>query len=138
MLKSCLPVKPDVSAQWPARLQAALANVPFIERVDVHQDLRVARDEVDGKADVVVSGADSWTLLSEVKSSGQPRHARDAAARLNRAARAYPGHVYSVVVAPFLSPDSQDLLREEGLGWLDMAGNSRLSFGGIHIEQDKT
>ena len=137
MLKASSSVKSrEPPTTWPDRLREVLRHVPIVEVLAVRQESADLRELVDAEVDLKVANK-VWTLLIETKSSGQPRHVREAAARLGRALAADRRRVYGAVVAPFLSAQSQEILRTEGLGWLDLAGNSQLSFGGLHIEIDK-
>lgn len=90
----------------------------------------------DFEIDLVVHNV-RWKLLVEVKSSGEPRSVREAAWRLHCALRGLPASTYGIVAAPYLSVAAQEILREGGFGWLDMAGNCRIAFDGIHIDIEK-
>jgi hypothetical protein len=78
-----------------------------------------------------------WTLVCEVKSSGQPRNIRMAAWQAKDfAQRAGPGaNIYPVVVAPFISAKTGEICKEMGVGYADLAGNCRLAFGNVYIEK---
>jgi hypothetical protein len=39
------------------------------------------------------------------------------------------------LIAPYLSPESQALCREQGVGFLDFEGNARLVFDGVFVER---
>ncbi len=74
-------------------------------------------------------------LICEYKSNGQPRHARSAILELrnylaHRAPLAIP-----VFIAPYVSPAVRQLCEEQGVGFLDLAGNARIAFGGVFIER---
>lgn len=71
-------------------------------------------------------------LVVEVRSSGQPRVARDAIGQLSIYKKYYPDS-YGVFMAPYVSPKSADLLSSEGIGYMDLAGNCRLEFGDVFI-----
>ena len=73
-------------------------------------------------------------MVLEVKSSGQPRIARTAAYQLARLRNQDPG-LYGVFAAPYISPQTAEICIQEKLGYLDLAGNCRLTFGQIYIEQ---
>jgi hypothetical protein len=75
-----------------------------------------------------------YTLVVEAKSSGQPRIARQAIDQLNAYERRSP-ITYSVFLAPYISETAANLCEEEGIGYIDLAGNCRLSFGQVYIEQ---
>ena len=74
-------------------------------------------------------------LLVDVKGSGQPRIVRDAVNQLLRYQSETSG-AYGVLVAPYISPQSARLCVENGIGYVDLAGNCRLSFGSVYVERD--
>jgi hypothetical protein len=73
-------------------------------------------------------------IVYRCKSSGQPRHAREAALLLQHFARQHP-NAYPVFVAPYVSPASGSICREYGVGYADLSGNCQLSFGPVYIER---
>jgi hypothetical protein len=75
------------------------------------------------------------TLGIEVKSSGEPRQVRTAIDRLRLITIVFQNS-YGVVVAPYISPEAADLCKAEGMGYVDLSGNCRLSFDGIYIERE--
>ncbi|MEJ1960406.1 MAG: type IV toxin-antitoxin system AbiEi family antitoxin [Gammaproteobacteria bacterium] len=82
--------------------------------------------EIDGKR---------FELLVEVKSTAQPRHVRPALLQLRHVAAQVGKAAVPVLVAPFLSDQSQALCREFEVGYLDFEGNAFLSFGSVFIER---
>ena len=81
---------------------------------------------------VFMRGEIRWVLLVEVIRSGEPARARDALARMGRVLRDWPEAI-PVLIAPYISPATALLCREEGACYLDLAGNGHLSFDGIYI-----
>lgn len=83
------------------------------------------------------SANQKWTLVCEVKSSGQPRNIRMAAWKAkNFAQHAGPdANMYPVVLAPFISAETGEICKEMGVGYADLAGNCRLAFGNVYIEK---
>jgi hypothetical protein len=76
-----------------------------------------------------------WTLVCDVKRLGQPRHVREAVYRLRHSIAMRSERIYGVFIAPYLSEESIAVLREESLGYLDLAGNCLLSFDSVFIER---
>jgi hypothetical protein len=74
-------------------------------------------------------------VVVEVKGSGQPRIVRDAVNQLLRY-QSETSRAYGVLVAPYISPQSARLCMENGIGYVDLAGNCRLSFGSVYVERD--
>lgn len=114
-------------------LLALLQQVPTITLVDIETEASNRDQGVDVVAHIEVGGK-PHTLVCEVKSTGQPRHVRTALLQLRNYA-AHHERSIPVFVAPYLSPESQALCREGGVGFLDLEGNVRIVFDGIFIER---
>lgn len=118
-------------------LYKALERLPAIKQVDIHGEPSLNR--FGPEALMSVRTADGTRNLQvELKSSGEPRFIREAAFRLGDWIRNKKDESYGIVIAPFISPDSRDILRKEHLGWFDLAGNCLISFDGIHLEISKS
>lgn len=132
MLKSAVSVK-EVEHQAAESLRRLLEQVPAIKV------LGVAHEEAgpDRGADFVVKidvAGRPHALNCEVRSSGQPRHARMALLQLRNSV-AHPSHgTTPIFIAPYLTPEVQALCRDQGAGFLDFHGNARVVFDGIFIE----
>jgi hypothetical protein len=74
-------------------------------------------------------------LICEVKGNGQPRYVRSAVAQLRNYIKHQQRDAYGVVIAPYFSPASQQICRDENIGFLDFEGNCRLVFNGVFIER---
>lgn len=70
----------------------------------------------------------------EVKGNGQPRIVRSAIYQLLRYRERNP-KTYCVIIAPYISSQSAEMCAEEGIGYVDFAGNCRLTFDRVYIEQ---
>ena len=142
MLKSVLNQgKSALEAEALLKVRELLRPVPF---VSLGADSKEPTDTTDHwRPDFVLdlkAGDDAWVLIGEVKSDGQPRYVRGAVLQLkdyvqrfvSAGANARP---YPVFVAPFVSPTSAEICKEAGVGFADLAGNCRLSFGRVYIEK---
>jgi hypothetical protein len=117
------------------RLGTALEGVPFLRPGKPSTQQSSNSSAPDLTLPIEVRGQ-SWTLVCEVKNSGQPRFVREGAFRLRKYLQALSSHhAYGVFVAPYLSEESAAILREESLGYLDFAGNCFLSFDGVFVER---
>jgi len=74
-----------------------------------------------------------YRLLIEAKNNGQPRFARTAAYELARVLKG-KSDVYGVFMAPYISPQVADICLKENIGYMDLAGNYRLTFGQVYLE----
>ena len=90
-------------------------------------------------ADIVLNlrtkAGSSSRIIAEVKSTGQPRVAREAVNNLLRLRSEYPD-AYGVFVAPDVSPEAAEICRKDDIGYLDLAGNCRLSFDQVFISRE--
>lgn len=120
----------DTAAQ---ALRKCLEDVPFLEEPRINKAIAQKLG-----VDLVVkvgSGEGRTSLLIEVNSNGELRYARMAALRLTRAVAEAPSS-YGVFMAPYISPRTASLCEEEGIGYIDFAGNCRLAFDNVFIRQE--
>jgi Transcriptional regulator, AbiEi antitoxin, Type IV TA system len=92
----------------------------------------------DQTVDVLIRfriGAEEKVLICETRPLGQPRHLREAVTRLRELRRQLPG-AYPVIAAPYVSPQSAALARQNGCGYVDLSGNCYLTFDNVHIEKE--
>ena len=127
----------DLKQQATEALLAYLEDISFVQDVEtvnqVTEQLSGA-SRPDSLIKLVLSEGEQILLLV-VKNSGQPRLAREAANHIFRYREAYPD-AYGVFVAPYISPRADAICREEGIGYIDLAGNCRLSFGQVYIKRE--
>ena len=74
-------------------------------------------------------------LVVEIKTSGQPRLAREAVNQILRYRDLFRDS-YGVFLAPYISPKAGEICRQEGIGYIDLAGNCYLCFDAVYIEQE--
>ena len=79
---------------------------------------------------------DTFDLIGEVRSSGQPRIAYSAIFHLQQLLVSYNTPTLPVFVAPFISKDVRDVCEREGVSYFDLAGNARIAFNGVYIERE--
>jgi hypothetical protein len=75
---------------------------------------------------VRASNGTSTTVAVEARRSFSPRDAELLFSGVARSLRALASHIPVLVVAPWLSPRTQELLAAENINYLDLAGNARL------------
>ncbi len=110
-----------------------LDQIPFVEDITILREQTLGDTRLDAVATVRIPGGDQRIII-ECKGLGQPRIARDAVNQLLRCLQDFPD-AYGVFAAPYISPGAAAICTGEGLGYLDLAGNCRLSFGQVHIEK---
>ena len=133
MLKKSILVKPlhDLAEQ---ALRKLLEQVHAIELKHIEHEPEGDGRGADLVAHVEAQGR-SHALVCEVKSSGQPRHVRMGLLELRDYLGRHAPDATPVLIAPYLSPQAQALCREQGAGFLDLEGNTRLQFGSVFIER---
>src|SRR5689334_22617979 len=113
-------------------LQDWLQKIPFVRVVkSVKQNQQPSGP--DFQADLRI-GDRSIKMLVEVKSNGQPRLARQAVYALKNWLADRPD-TYGIFIAPYISQEAAAIFRDEGIGYLDLAGNCHLSFDTVYIHQ---
>ncbi len=135
MLKALAPLK-DLESRAVEALRDTLSDVDPIHVDAIDREISVDGRHVDIVADITAFGR-RHRLVCEVKSSGQPRHVRNAVLQL----RNYLAHIPSsrdatpVLITTYLSAEAQAMCREADVGFLDLEGNVRIVFDGIFIER---
>jgi hypothetical protein len=113
-------------------LLKVLSEILFVQIENVQSECRI----MNFVADAVISlktPAGLTTLIVEVKTNGQPRFARKAAERIERMTREIQGS-YGIFMAPFISQETAAILEERNIGYMDLAGNCRISFWPVYIK----
>jgi hypothetical protein len=73
-------------------------------------------------------------IIVETKNNGEPRLARQAINQLIRYLELQPD-AYGIFVAPYISPKSDAICQEAGIGTIDLAGNCNISFDTVYIRR---
>ena len=115
-------------------LRACLQRAPFLEIESLEREVKVGDVCIDIVATVRIAKQRQRLALA-VKNNGQPRVARMAAYQLARV-QEDESDVYGVFAAPYISPQTAEICVKEKIGYLDIAGNCRLTFGQVYIEQE--
>jgi len=71
-------------------------------------------------------------LVFEFLSVGQPRYIREAVSQA-KAFASVISNSHAVIVAPYILDQSAGIMRSEGVGFFDLAGNCLLDFDGVFI-----
>ena len=133
MLTAELPLE-RIEGRAAEALRSLLESVPSLNIESIDFDANLAAKQIDVLAKVEAFGRHS-ILVCQVKSNGQPRHVRAAILQVQRYVELFGKDATPVIIAPFLSRESQALCREERVGFLDFEGNCRLLFDGMFIER---
>ncbi len=76
-----------------------------------------------------------YLLAAEVKDSGQPRFIQQGVNQLKLYQHENEEITYSVLLAPYISERSARICKDNGVGYVDLAGNCYLSFSSVLINK---
>ena len=116
-------------------LTATLRDIPFIKIKSLNKESKVRDVGVDALIRVKVGQGKPKLLVLEIKNNGQPRIIREAVNQLFRYQSKRSGS-YGIVAAPYISPISAGICKQEGMGYMDLAGNCRISFDNVYINRE--
>ena len=126
----------EVQSRADAVLQSCLEEVPFLSVRSVQRE-REDGEEAE-RPDVVarLEGPDGpLTFFIAAKGNGQPRFARSAAQQLRRSIEGRENS-YGLFIAPYISERTARLLKEEEVGFVDLAGNCRICFDKVYLRRE--
>jgi len=115
------------------RLVAELREIPFLTSASIRRESKRSDSRVDFILTVRAPKIDR-RLVCEVKSSGQPRLAREACLNLLDYSRS-DKRAYPVFVAPYISSAAAAICDQYQVGYLDLVGNCRLAFDQVYIRR---
>jgi hypothetical protein len=113
-------------------LRALLARFSAIRLIELKHESRPGRGFAAITARISINGH-SHTLACEAGPNGKPARLRAVLRQLETGAAHLAAHAIPVVIAPYLSPESQALCKESKTGFLDFEGNARLTVGDFFI-----
>lgn len=132
LAKSIASLPEPPSSQIEESIETILSQVPFVRLKGWKRGAPLQGRRVDLVLDLM-AGRERWRVLVEAKGSGEPRLIRGAIQQLRTCLSG--ARTYGVVAAPYIGPRSREICKEEGVGFVDQAGNCRLAFGQVFIER---
>jgi hypothetical protein len=111
-----------------------LNEVPFLQGLQKVEQRLIAEP---GKPEIVARvkmGEREKIILAEVRPNGKPRAVRDAITCLGAYLPTY-ADAYGVVLVPSISAESERICRQEGVGYVDLAGNCLLNFDSVFVSK---
>ena len=114
-------------------LQAALEQLFPRGAVDVGQCEVAGRWRSDCEVSVGL-GNQNLSLIVEFKQLGSEARLREAAELIRRRQDEYPGRL-RILACSFLSSSRQELLRESGVPYFDLAGNAWIVSDAVHVDR---
>jgi hypothetical protein len=123
---------PAVSARRASEaLIALLGQISSMRQQNVRIDFPKAEPPIDLLARVTVFGR-SYTLACALWNNSLDT----VLLTLHGTARARDNAARAVLIAPHLSPESQDLCRQSGIDYLDLTGNARLELDEVFLAHE--
>ena len=133
MLKAQYSVKRGLAEAGAERVLArTLEDVPFVNDLHFRRNAKLGHAEVSLLVTLRVHGK-RQRFVCDVRANGQPRTAREACLRLLHLMDS--GGDYPVFIAPFVSAEASAVCFEMGVGFIDLAGNCRLTFDGVYVQR---
>lgn len=130
-----MKIKPDkIEKEAQDAVRKVFGRVPFLELKGIEQNVFNSIDTVDFCVVVEAAGVQE-RIAVEVKTSGEPRYARQAIQQLSRYLENNQ-YSYGVFLAPYISPQSAELCAQSSIGTIDLSGNCRISFDRVYIENE--
>ncbi len=135
MLKEPLPMK-EADTRVGEVLRQLLEKIPVlqVEGIEAAAEAEVSDWQPNLVARLLVGGQ-QHLLICGFKSNGQPRYARPALLELRNYVAQRAPQATPVFMAPYISPAVRELCIEKDVGYIDLAGNIRITFGGVFIER---
>ena len=108
-------------------------SIPFltIRELDAETYLRDLRTDIQLTLEI---NDETKYIIVETKNNGEPRLARQAINQLIQYLEFQPD-AYGVFMAPYISPKSDAICQEAGIGTIDLAGNCNISFSTVYIHK---
>jgi len=116
-------------------LISCLSKIPFLEIIDIQLTSEETIDQLFDITTKIRIEDRVLNLIAQVKSSGQPRLAREAVNQMLRYKDRVPDANF-VFIAPYISPRAAEICESEGIGYLDLSGNCLLLFDNIFIQKE--
>ncbi|MGB9006505.1 MAG: hypothetical protein WCB96_12340, partial [Candidatus Aminicenantales bacterium] len=118
-------------------IKKTLDQTGFIKIIDLDSKKQgYAINKEPKKADILIkietNAQEQYLIFVEVKSSGEPRIARLAAYQI----KDYTNNrknFYGVFGAPFISKESAAICLQNGIGYIDLAGNCLFNFDNLYL-----
>ena len=77
----------------------------------------------------------TYRFCIEIKRAGYPQYIREAIVRLEDFVRDNPSH-YPIIVVPKLEEQAKFICKRHNVGYLDLFGNTKITYGSIFIETE--
>ena len=115
-------------------VMAVFNNTGFVRILKVKEKTAtgIMKQIPDLSIEVQTGGGFKYTLVFEVKSTGQPRFARMAVNQLKEII-SNNNNYYGVFASSFLSDESRKICQENNIGFIDIGGNCFFKFDNVYL-----
>ena len=121
----------DSSFRAVQALKQVLSEVSTIKLKEIrHQPAKGGEPDFVAYLEVV---GHPHALACKVNASGHVKNLRSMLEELHEGARQVAENVTSVMIAPYLSPETQAMCKDCGAAFLDLEGNARIAFDEVFI-----
>ena len=120
-------IKQQVLAKLPSLL-------PTVRVGKIEVDKKISGQTFDLVFKVETENQQEWLLVCEINELLQPRIAREVSSQIKEKI-ATLNKVYPVLVTSFLGTRTREILKREGVGYVDLAANCYLKFNNVYIEK---
>jgi Transcriptional regulator, AbiEi antitoxin, Type IV TA system len=136
MVNSGVPVNVRVNEEQLLKaLEGVLLKVPMVAGLERHEDVETNDRRLDAVLDLRFKSGPAQRWVVELKRLPlEPKVASYLGLLLPELVEKGAGD-YTVVVAPYVSPRSGEILTRQGVGYCDLSGNCRLASGPLYVER---
>ncbi len=111
-----------------------LETIPFLKTNDVSKQPVISMNKQPDLLFTLDDGIRSMYIIVEIKTNGEPRYIRSAIQQLKEYVSQL-NNSYGMVAAPYISYDTGNICKENGVGYIDTAGNCFINFSRVFIER---
>jgi hypothetical protein len=122
----------DLEVRAAQALKAVLQEISTVKVKEIRQESPDGRGDSTLTAYVDVFGH-HHQLACEIQTDGQPSQLRSAFEQMRATPAWRRGDATPVIIAPYLSPEAQEICKQNEAGFLDLEGNARLAMGEVFI-----
>lgn len=116
-------------------MRACLEDVPSLKIKGIRPERDFKGYDADLVTTVTTLSGTTRFLVAEIKTTGEPRVAREALNQLSRNWANQPD-VVPVFIAPYISPASAEICKQDSTSYVDLAGNCRLVLDNVFVERE--
>jgi len=110
-------------------------DIPFMDDIEVNLEPDQADIRPDLRIVLQLKSGVQFNFITEVKNNGEPRYARQVVNQILHSLQDSEND-YGIFIAPYISSRSAAICQDEGIGYIDLAGNCHISYETIYIHKE--